>query len=220
MTFLEICNEVLKRLREDTVSSTTESTYSTMISDFVKQAYIEQANAYNWPEFDETQDIAISASDTSMVITSGDSGGGVHQVHSIYNTTDDCFLKENNYKNIRDRLSDDTETNLPSMYAYGGETADGTTTIHFYPTSDSSYTLRVNYNRKPDLKNTFSDSTFIKTPELPIILSAWAMAISERGEDGGALSNEIDLKAKAALADVITLYENNTNFENSAWYVY
>ena len=35
MTYLDIVNNVLRRLRESTVSDITETTYSTMVGDFV-----------------------------------------------------------------------------------------------------------------------------------------------------------------------------------------
>ena len=219
MTYLEIVNEVLRRLREDTVSTATESTYSKMIGSFVKQAYIDCANAYEWPQLDETQNASISASDSSFTITSGDSGEGVHDIHSVYNVTEETWLRPKSYKYIRDKLTSDDDQSTPIFYAYGGETADGTTTIYFYPISDASYTLKVSYNRKPDVNNTFSDSTFIKIPEIPIILKAYALAVSERGEDGGAGYNEIDLQANMALGDAIALYESNNNYENSCWHV-
>ena len=38
MTYLDIVNNVLRRLREDTVSDITETPYSTMVGDFVNDA--------------------------------------------------------------------------------------------------------------------------------------------------------------------------------------
>jgi hypothetical protein len=210
MTYLEIVNEVLSRLREDTVSAVSNTTYSQLIGRFVKQAYIEASNAYEWPELDGTDDTAIAASDTSWTITTGDTGEGIFDIHSVFNVTDDCFLKKATYKWIRDKLSDDTTQNRPTHFAYGGETADGTTTLHLYPTSDGTRTLRTSYNRKPDLNNTFNDSTVILMPELPVILRAWALAISERGEDGGSTYNEVDQSARESLSDAIALYDSNT----------
>jgi len=218
MTYLETINEVLRRLREDTVSSVSDSTYSTLIGSFVRQAYTEVCNAYSWPELQETQDVAISATDTSFTIT-GDSGEGIADVTSVYNVTEECFLSPSNKKWVTDRLSWDTDTNQPSWYAYGGETAASTSTYHLYPTSDASYTLRVNFNRKPDVNNTLTDATFLKTPELPVVLRALSLAVSERGEDGGASANEVDTQAANALADAISLYEANNNFDNLSWHV-
>ena len=217
MTYLELINEVLKNLREDEVTSSTGTAYTKLIGFFVKQAYIECSNAYQWPQLNESQDVAISATDTSFTLTSGEAGEGVHDIHSVYNVTEECFLRRSNYKEVQDRLSSDTDQNQPSMFAYGGETSDGTTTVHLYPTSDASYTLRAKYNRKPSLSNTFSASTVITLPSECIVLKAWARAVSERGEDGGATSNEIELQAQVALSDAIALYESNNDSNNKTW---
>lgn len=218
MTYLEIVNEVLKRLREDTVTSVSDSSYSTLIGMFVKQAYQECSNAYQWPQLDETQDVAIVANDTSFTITT-DSGEGIGQIYSIYNVTDEIYMSPMAYRELRDRLTDDTDTHQPRFYSYIGQTAASTSTFYFYPKSDASYTLRVSYSRKPDLSNTMDDSTFVKIPEMPVILRSWALAISERGEDGGALSNEVDMMFMNSLADSISLYESNNPCNNLSWVV-
>lgn len=216
MTYLEIVNEVLRRLREDTVTSVTNTDYSRLIGAFVKQSYMDCANAYDWPEFDETVDSNITASATSFTISSGDSGEGIYNIHSIYNVTDECFMKAVNYRWLRDKLSVDDDQNKPVYYAYGGEKTDSTTTIHIYPASDSSYTLRTSFNRKPDVNNSFENSTVIKLPEMPIILKAYALAVSERGEDGGIGYAEADMMARESLSDAIALYNGNT--EGLRWY--
>lgn len=218
MTFLEIVNEVLKRLREDTVTVVSSTTYSTLIGMLVKQAYVEASNAYQWPQLDETQDVAVVANDSSFTVT-GDSGEGIAQIYSVYNVTDEIYINPMPYKVLRDRLTDDTDSSQPRFYAYAGQTAASTSTFYIYPKSDSSYTFRVSYSRKPDLSNTIDDSTFIKIPEMPIILRAWALAISERGEDGGSLYNEVDQSAQSALSDAIALFDSNTGYENSVWCV-
>lgn len=219
MTYLEMVNEVLKRLREAEVTAVSDTTYSELMGAFVKQAYVRVANAYEWPQLDETDDASISATDTSYTITSGDSGEGVHDIHSVFNVTTEKFLFPRPYKWVRDRLTDNTDQEEPLFYAYGGETADGTTTIHFYRTSNDSYTIRTSFNRKPDLKNTLSDSTFIKLPEMPIILAAYALAVSERGEDGGTTFNEADAEARMSLSDTIALYAGNLDSCSMNWVV-
>ena len=208
MTYLEIVNEVLRRLREDTVTAVSDTDYSTLIGSFVKQAYQECANAYPWPSLNENQSISLVAGDTSFTITT-DSGEGIGQIHSVYNSTQESYLIPKNYQEVISRLNEDSDQNQPSWYAYAGQTAASTTTFAIYPTSNGSYTLKVNYNRKPDLSNTFDGSTFIKIPEMPVVLRAWSLAISERGEDGGALSNEVDMMFSNSLADSIALFDGN-----------
>ena len=47
-TYLETVNNVLRRLREPTVSSVNESSYSAMIGVFVNDAKRNVEDAYNW----------------------------------------------------------------------------------------------------------------------------------------------------------------------------
>ena len=48
MTYLDIVNNVLRRLREDTVTTVTNDTYSTMVGDFVNDAKQLVENAWDW----------------------------------------------------------------------------------------------------------------------------------------------------------------------------
>ena len=48
MTYLEIINQVLARLREDEVTSPTETTYSSLIGKYVNQAKREVEDAWEW----------------------------------------------------------------------------------------------------------------------------------------------------------------------------
>ena len=38
MTYLNLMNNILRRLREETVSAVSETTYSTMVSDYINDA--------------------------------------------------------------------------------------------------------------------------------------------------------------------------------------
>ena len=48
MTYLELVNEVLRRLREDTVTTVSQTTYSTMIGDIVNDAKTAVESAWDW----------------------------------------------------------------------------------------------------------------------------------------------------------------------------
>ena len=63
MTFLEVVNAVLRRLREDEVVSTNSTDYSKLIGDFVNQALRECEHAWDWNCLQETITITTAASD-------------------------------------------------------------------------------------------------------------------------------------------------------------
>jgi len=48
MTYLNLINGVLRRLRETTVSTYTETTYSTMIGDLINDAKTTVEEAWEW----------------------------------------------------------------------------------------------------------------------------------------------------------------------------
>ena len=48
MTYLQIVNNILKRLRERTVASVEESTYSKLIGVLVNDALIDVESAWHW----------------------------------------------------------------------------------------------------------------------------------------------------------------------------
>ena len=48
MTYLELVNDVLIRLRETTVSTVSETTYSALIGKFVNDAKRQIEDSYNW----------------------------------------------------------------------------------------------------------------------------------------------------------------------------
>jgi len=61
-----------------------------------------------------------------------------------------------------------------------------------------------------------NDSDTTKLPKEPIVLSALARSLVERGEDGGLGSSEAYALAKKSLGDLIAL-ELARSPENDAW---
>ena len=64
-TQLQMVNRVLRRLREDEVSTVNETTYSKLIAEFVNDAIEEVATAYDWRRFTETLYADLSGSGTN-----------------------------------------------------------------------------------------------------------------------------------------------------------
>ena len=61
-------------------------------------------------------------------------------------------------------------------------------------------------------------ATVLKIPSKPVILGAWARAISERGEDGGTQSSLMAQETGEAIKQAIMIDSGNTEYE-SDWYV-
>jgi hypothetical protein len=58
----------------------------------------------------------------------------------------------------------------------------------------------------------------VKVPQQPVLLGAWARAISERGEDGGTQMTITAKETLESLNQAILVDSGNTQYE-SDWYV-
>ena len=63
---------------------------------------------------------------------------------------------------------------------------------------------------------TAPDTTYIYTPEIPLVLGTYARAIDERGEDDGEAFNKADDKYRTALNTAV-LAENAATGDDLDW---
>lgn len=202
MTFLETINAVLRRLREDEVVSTNATDYSKLIGDFVNQSIYDCSRAWDWNVLKETITITTVAStalydfhteDTKIIEAINDDKDWYMRV-----ITDDYQMKHDYLINLQD--------GSPFFYSFQGKNGDNRQ-IKLTPTPTGVESIQffvVKYPADNALDGT-SDSTDIAIPSLPVVLSAYAKAVSERGEDGGISYNEADFLARSALADAISM---------------
>ncbi len=88
MTYLNIMNNVLRRLREDEVTNVAENTYAKMVGDFINDAKNLVEEAADWSALRETVSITTTASDNQYSLT--DCGDNV-KVMSALNDTENCY---------------------------------------------------------------------------------------------------------------------------------
>ena len=65
MTYLNLMNNVLRRLREEETTSVTSTTYVKMVGDFINDAKKVVEEATDWSALRETIVISTTASDNS-----------------------------------------------------------------------------------------------------------------------------------------------------------
>jgi len=199
-TYLELVNETLARLREDSVASVTTSPYSTLIGHFVNDAKRQVEDAWDWTALATTITVTTSASTSNYTVT----GSGIRQRGIAVNDTTNITRLQNvpiQWIIDQQQLSTVT-TGIPCYYAWNG--TDGTDSkVELYPTPAGIYALSFNLT-VPQLVLS-SDSTAITVPAEPVIAGAVARALVERGEDGGLNSAEAYGLYKSVLSDYISL---------------
>ena len=144
MTYLELVNAVLIRLRESQVTAVTDTTYSTMIGKLVNDAKRQVEDSWNWDALGTTVTGNLTAGVTNYLIV----GSGIRFKGVTVNCT--STSAKNQLINVpiqwiidQQQLSTSTQTGIPTYYAWNG--TDGTDSkVEIYPTPDSAYTLKFN----------------------------------------------------------------------------
>jgi len=217
MTYLELVNKVLLRLREPEVTtvqgSGTSNQYARLIGEFVNEAKSQVEVATDWSALRTTLTLLTDADVFNYELNGT---GNNFKVLNVINDTSDFVMQ---YKDAAwfdsAYLTSAPETGAPIFYNFNGVSTDGDTQVDLYPKPDGEYAIRFNVTLRNAPLSADSDTVVI--PTRPIILFATAMAIEERGEDGGQQSINAYASARSALADEIAL-DAARHPEDSIWY--
>ena len=212
MTFLELVNDVLVRLREPVVTTFNETTYSTLIGKFVNDAKRQIEDAYAWNVLGTTITLSTTSGTYSYALTGS---GQKFQVQDVINATSNLGMKNIDFVSMNRYQNFSTPINgIPSNYAFDGVDNNGDTKVTLYPRPDGVYSIPFALTI-PQATLT-SDSTVVKVPDTLVSQNAYARALVERGEDGGLSSSEAYNLYRAMLSDYIALegtrYPENQEF--------
>lgn len=213
MTFLEIINSVLRRLRETEVTDVNESDYSKLIGEYVNSVKKEVESAWNWTALSTTLTATTSAGVFNYTLSGS---GSRFRVSDVVNDTQNYMLQPRSVLWMNKRfLTTDATTGAPYFYSFNGVDGSGDSKVDVYPVPDGVYVIRFNVTIPQDDLATNTD--VLQIPSEPVIQGALARAISERGEDGGRLSNDQYGLYRSALADEIAI-EAGRFPEETIWY--
>ncbi len=211
-TYLDITNNVLRRLRESTVSSVNDTDYSAMIGVFINDAKREVEDAYDWNALTDTL-TAVTSTDVFNYVLTGSRTR--FRVVDVLNDTSDFNLSyaPTTWMN-RQYLLTDSQKGEPTYYNFNGVDANGDTQVDLFPIPDGVYNIRFNLViPQADLS---SDNDRILVPDHLVSMLAYSKAISERGEDSGLTSSEAYQMYRLALADAVAIERNHYN-EEMVW---
>ncbi len=212
MTYLELINDVLVRLRETTVSTTTETSYSTLIGKFVNDAKRQIEDSFSWNVLGQTITVTTAASTAAYSLTGA---GQKFQVMDVINTTSNVGLINISFVDMNRKLNFTPLVNsIPTEFAFDGVDASYDTKVNLYPIPDGAYTIKFALT-VPQATLT-SGSTVVLVSDVLVAQNAYARALVERGEDGGLSSSEAYSLYKSMLSDQIALegtrYPENQEF--------
>ena len=199
MTYLQIVNSVLRRLREDEVTSVVNNNYSNLIGDFVNEAKRKVEDSWDWGQLRGTSQIT-TVSGTRRYAMSGASY--TYKILEVYNDTDNAYIEKAPYRKMNELMTGDSalEEGAPTHWAINGSNAN-VPYVDLWPTPDGVYSINMNgIFPQNDLED---NGDVIQVPPAPVILLATAKAVSERGDDAGMQFGEIYNDGMQALSDAI-----------------
>jgi hypothetical protein len=201
MTYLELVNDVLVRLRESTVSTVGETTYSSLIGKFVNDAKRQIEDSYTWNCLAQTVTVTTTAGTHSYALTGV---GQKFRVNDAINTTSVITLVNITVADMNRKLNFGTPAqSIPSEYCFNGVDGSGDTKIDLFPVPSGAFTLL--FDVIVPQATLSSDSTSVKVLDYLVAQSAYARALIERGEDGGTSSSEAYALFRGMLSDAIAM---------------
>jgi len=211
-TYKQLVNNILVRLREREVSSINENSYSKLIGIFVHDAIESIETAWNWSNLRETVTVTTSSGDSTYVLTGT---GDKSTILDVINDTSNCFMVYQTSRWFDNVFFNNTPaSSAPKYYMFDGLDSNGDTQVKIYPVPDGIYSLKFKIvKRSPAI---IADDDTVKVPFLPVQALSYAMALEERGEDGGISPVSAKVLADGYLSDAIAI-DANKHPEELIW---
>lgn len=213
MTYLDIVNGVLRRLREDEVSTVNQTTYSKMAGDFVNDAKRLVEDAWSWSGLRRTLQVQTTIGTFQYSLVGSMNRG---KILDVVNVDEDYFLDYQTAHWFNNQfLNNNPVDGSPYVYSYNGVDENGDTVVDVYPIPDTVKT--INFNMVLPQDDLTDDTTRLLVPAQPVLHLALAMLARERGETGGTSTAEYFAIADRHLSDAIAL-DASKHPEEVVWY--
>ena len=214
MTYLELVNAVLIRLREPTVSTVALNSYSSLIGKFVNDAKRQVEDAYDWNVLG--QEIILTTTAGTYIYPLVGAGQKFRVSSDPLNTTSNVVMQQIGSGDMRRKQNfTPIVSNPPTQYCFEGVDNNGDAQIQLYGRPDGVYSIKFFLTIPQDILTT--DSTTILVSDTLVEQNAYARALVERGEDGGLSSSEAYNLYRSMLADYISL--EATRFPDSQEFI-
>jgi hypothetical protein len=199
-TYLQVVNKVLVRLREATVATVTETSYSTLVGSIVNKVKTEIEDAWQWHALRDTYDVTCVIGTSTYVLTGS---GPDAVVIDAWNNTMQAQLQPASSLRMNQRFFGTTTpiTGRVEQYVMGGLNASYDQSYDVWPVPTQTDLLKFNlYKPQAEL------SSGADVPLVPIVVlveGAVTRAMAERGDDGGVATQQQEALYRDLLASAI-----------------
>lgn len=204
MTYLEIINKILLRLRERRVTTPTETEYSELIGLLVNEAKDEVEMAWDWTGLRQSVELTTVAGQFSYELNTV---GNQFKIIDVLNDTSNWNLNNISTEDMNKLflLRDDSgpTTGSPYYYNINGRSGDYDLLVDLYPVPDAVEKIYFNgviRNQALEL----ADDRIVIPPE-PVYYLAYSLALDERGEDNGQMVSYARQRYQNSLQNYIAI---------------
>lgn len=213
MTYLDLVNNVLRRMREEEVSTVQLTSYSKMVGDFVNDAKKLVENAWDWSQLRSVETVTTTADDYTYSLSNTSTRA---ETLSVVNDTSNVFLEYRPKVWFEEKLYiTERVSGSPQYYTFDSVDASDNAQVLLYPIPDGAYDIRFRMVLNND--HLVSDSDELAIPYQPVMHLAIALLSRERGETGGTSTAEYFSIADRYLSDAISM-DAGKSPEETIWY--
>jgi len=222
MTYKELINEVLIRLREDAIGDSWDSAtnlqdeasvsdYQKMIGALVNDAKRNVESYHDWLNLRESVAIATVSNTKEYNLNSGQE----IKIVDVTNQSNGNKLVQISRQYMNSLKYPTEAAGEPRYYAFNGTDAYNNLKIEVSPIPTEAQTLTFDIVKAQD--NLTLPGDILSVPEQPVLLGAWMRAIAERGEDGGSQTGVVAKEFIESINQAIIRDSGNTQYETD-WY--
>jgi hypothetical protein len=196
-TKLQVVNEVLERLRESTVATTSSTTYATLVARVLNSVKTEIEQSWAWLNLRDTYNVTATPDVTSYSLTGS---GQYAQILDVWNSTTKRQLIRGTYASFNAKFfgSQTLQTGDVTQYLPVGVDSNFDLQFDVWPNPTASNLLKVNiYAPQADPE---TDATVIVVPSQILIEGILAYMLAERGDDNGTAAQAQQAYYRALLA--------------------
>jgi hypothetical protein len=220
MNYLDLCNKVLQRLRENTitVAQLNSDPFFRVIGAAVNDAKNAVEDAWQWSQL--RQDDVVNIVLDQQVVTLPNSADVNYIIHTILNADEGNYMRWNTTAwmktRYRNQKTEVVNPDVPAWFAFAPDDINtGNKQITIYPPSNDSYELNIDRVKHQEDLVAWDDRLLV--PSLPVYTLATALASRERGEVGGAPTSALFEVADKHLSDAIA-YDSARFPEEMDWF--
>lgn len=179
LTWLQIINRVLARLREDSVAANNTTTYSTLVGATVNAVKAEIEQAFPWHALRDTATVNTVDGETTYILTDF----GEATILSGWNTTSHLEMEPGTNRDFDRKFFGTTAVarGAPQLYLTAGLDDSYDRRLDIWPAPDGVYTLKFNcFKPQADLA---ADGDIPLVPQSLLIEETVARMRKERGDE-------------------------------------